>query len=152
VTKVLGVDYGAVRVGLAVSDPDRKFAFPLEVRQRRARDEDAAFFRDLIEREEIAAVVVGLPVHLDGRESKESEQARAYAVWLAEVTGLRVSHYDERFTSVQAESALWDAGLTHGKRKQRRDKVAAQMMLQAYLDAGCPPDAPPGALGGPAEE
>lgn len=150
-TKVLGVDYGAVRVGLAVSDPDRKFAFPLEVRQRRGRDEDASFFRALVEREEIGAVVVGLPVHLDGRESKESEQARAYAAWLAEVTGLAVSHYDERFTSVQAEGALWDAGLTHGKRKQRRDKVAAQMMLQAYLDAGCPADAPPGALGGPAE-
>jgi len=152
VTKVLGVDYGAVRVGLAVSDPERKFSFPLEVRQRRGRDEDAAFFRALVEREEIGSVVVGLPVHLDGRESRESAQARAYGAWLAQVTGLPVSHYDERFTSVQAEGALWDAGLTHAKRKQRRDKVAAQMMLQAYLDAGCPADAAPGALDGPPDE
>jgi putative Holliday junction resolvase len=148
---VLGVDYGAVRVGLAVSDPDRKFSFPLEVLQRRSREEDAAFFRALAEREEVGAVVVGLPVHLDGRESRESELARKYGAWLAEVMGLPVSYYDERFTSVQAEGALWDAGLTHGKRKQRRDKVAAQMMLQAYLDAGCPQDAAPGALEGPAE-
>jgi putative Holliday junction resolvase len=146
---VLGVDYGAVRVGLAVSDPDRKFAFPLEVRERRGRDEDAAYFRALVEREEIGSVVVGLPVHLDGRESQKSAEARAYAAWLAEVTGLAVSHYDERFTTAHAESALWDAGLTHGKRKRRRDKVAAQMMLQAYLDAGCPADAPPGALDDP---
>jgi putative Holliday junction resolvase len=138
---VLGVDYGAVRVGLAVSDPDRKFSFPLEVLERRNRDSDAAFFRALVEREEVGSVV--------GRESKESALARAYATWLAEVTGLPVSHYDERFTTAHAESALWDAGLTHGKRKQRRDKVAAQMMLQAYLDAGCPADAPPGALDAP---
>jgi putative Holliday junction resolvase len=146
---VLGVDYGAVRVGLAVSDPDRKFSFPLEVLQRRSREADAAFFRALVEREEVGAVVVGLPVHLDGRESKESALARNYATWIAEVTGLPVSHHDERFTTAHAEAALWDAGLTHGKRKQRRDKVAAQMMLQAYLDAGCPADAPPGALDAP---
>jgi putative Holliday junction resolvase len=146
---VLGVDYGAVRVGLAVSDPDRKFAFPLEVLQRRNRDADAAFFRALVEREEVGVIVVGLPVHLDGRESRESALARSYATWLAEVTGLPVSLYDERFTTSHAESALWDAGLTNGKRKQRRDKVAAQMMLQAYLDAGCPADAAPGALDAP---
>jgi putative Holliday junction resolvase len=142
----LGVDYGAVRVGLAVSDPDRKLAFPLEVRERRDRDADAAFFRALVEREEIGALVVGLPVHLDGRESRESGQARAYGAWLAEVTGLAVTFYDERFTTVQAESALWEAGLTHKRRRQRRDKVAAQMLLQAYLDAGCPAETPPGPL------
>jgi putative Holliday junction resolvase len=78
-------------------------------------------------------------------------EARAFGAWLAELTGLPISHYDERFTSVHAEAALWDAGLTHGKRKARRDKVAAQMMLQAYLDAGCPADAAPGALDAPAE-
>src|SRR5262249_12111877 len=117
----------------------------------RSRDEDGAFFRALVEREEVGSVVVGLPVHLDGRESRESEQARAYGAWLAEVTGLAVSYYDERFTAGQGEGALWDAGLTHARRKQRGDKVAAQMMLQAYLDAGCPADAAPGALDGPAD-
>ncbi len=151
-TRLLGVDFGAVRVGLAVSDPDRKFAFPLEVRERGGRDSDAAFFRALVEREEVGGLVVGLPVHLDGREGREAGQARAFGAWLAEVTGLPVSFYDERFTTVQAESALWEAGLTHKRRRQRRDKVAAQMLLQAYLDAGCPADAPPGALDEPAGE
>jgi putative Holliday junction resolvase len=151
-TRLLGVDYGAVRIGLAVSDPDRKFAFPLEVRERRDREVDASFFRALVQREEIGVLVVGLPVHLDGRESRESAQARAFGTWLAEVTGLPVVYYDERFTTVQAENALWEAGLTHKRRKQRRDKVAAQMLLQAYLDAGCPTETTPGALDDPHPE
>ncbi len=145
-TRLLGVDFGTVRVGLAVSDPDRKLAFPLEVHERRDREADAAFFRELVRREEVAGLVVGLPVHLDGREGEKALQARAFGGWLAEATGLPVVFYDERFTTVQAESALWEAGLTHKRRRQRRDKVAAQMLLQAYLDAGCPAEAAPGAL------
>jgi len=139
------VDFGTVRIGLAISDPDRKIAFPLEIRQRRSRD-DAAFFRDLVEREEIGGLVVGLPGHLDGREGTKAIEARQFAAWLANVTGLTVAFWDERFTTVEAESALWNAGLTHRRRKERRDKVAAQMLLQAYLDAGCPTDSGTGAL------
>lgn len=149
-TCLLAVDYGAARVGLAISDPDRKFAFPLEVRERQGDARDAAYFRDLAERERVGALVVGLPVHLDGREGQKAAEARRYGAWLAGVLGgLPVTYYDERFTTVQAESALWQAGLTHQRRKARRDKVAAQMLLQAYLDAGCPADAPPGPLEGP---
>jgi putative Holliday junction resolvase len=140
------VDYGTVRVGLAVSDPDRKIAFPLEVRQRQGAEADAAFFRALAEREEVGGLVVGLPVHNDGTEGQKALEARRYGAWLAEVTGLPVAFYDERFTTVQAEAALWQAGLTHKKRKERRDRVAAQMLLQAYLDAGCPPEEPPRGL------
>ena len=147
-SRLLGVDYGSVRVGLAVSDPGRKLAFPLEVRQRQG-EADAAFFRLLIDREEVAGLVVGLPVHLDGREGAKAVEARKFGRWLAEATGLPVVFYDERFTTVQAESALWEAGLTHRRRKDRRDKVAAQMLLQAYLDAGCPPEAAPRALDDP---
>ena len=151
-TRLLGIDFGSVRIGLAVSDPDHKFSFPLEIRSRQGTVNDAAFFRAVVEREEIGGLVVGLPIHLDGRESPKSAEARTFAAWLAETTGLGVSLYDERFTSVQAEHALWDAGLTHKKRKERRDAVAAQMMLQTYLDAGCPADAVPIALDDPGEE
>ena len=148
-TRLLGVDFGTVRVGLAVSDPDRKLAFPLEVRERRDREADATYFRELVRREEVAGLGVGLPVHLDGREGEKALQARAFGAWLAEATGLPVVFYDERFTTVQAEGALWEAGLTHRRRRQRRDKVAAQMLLQAYLDAGCPAEHAPGPLEGP---
>jgi putative pre-16S rRNA nuclease len=137
-TKLLGVDYGSVRVGLAVTDPERKFAFPLTTYERRTRDEDAAYFRALVEYEEIGGLVVGLPIHTDGREDRMAAAARAYGQWLAETTGLPLAFFDERFTTQYAESALWDAGLTHRQRKERRDAVAAQVLLQIYLEAGCP--------------
>ncbi len=147
-TRLLGVDYGQKRIGLAVSDPERKLAFPLEVRHRQNRQQDGDYFRSLVEREEIGGIVLGLPVHLDGRESAKSAEVRRFGAWLAELVALPIAFYDERFSTVMAESALWQAGLTHRRRKQRRDKVAAQMMLQAYLDAGCPLEATPGALDG----
>lgn len=137
-TRLLGVDFGQVRVGLAVSDPDRKLASPLVTYTRRDRDRDAAYFRELVREQVIGLLVVGLPVHLDGHEGQKAAEARAYGAWLTEVTGLPVVFHDERYTTVQAESALWDAGLSHKKRKARRDKVAAQILLQTYLDAGCP--------------
>jgi putative Holliday junction resolvase len=144
--RLLGVDYGSVRIGLAVSDPDRQFAFPLTTYERRGPEADAAYFRALVASEEIAGLVVGLPVHLDGREGQKALEARAFGRWLAEVTGLTLAFFDERFTTVQAESALWEAGLTHKKRKQRRDRVAAQILLQTYLDAGCPGESMTGPL------
>jgi putative Holliday junction resolvase len=146
-TRLLGVDHGSVRIGLALSDPERKLAFPLMTWRRRPRSEEATYFRDLVEREEVGQVVVGLPLHLDGREGVKAAEARALGRWLAEVTGLPVVFWDERFSTVQAESALWEAGLTHDQRRERRDQVAAQILLQAYLDAGCPA----GEGGGPLE-
>ena len=146
--RLLGVDYGTVRVGLAICDPDRKIAFPLTTYTRRSRDTDAAWFRNIVAQERVVGLVVGLPVHTSGQEGQKARESRAFGAWLAEVTGLSVVFYDERFTTVLAESALWEAGLTHKKRKARRDRVAAQMFLQAYLDAGCPAEEAPGAVGG----
>jgi len=144
--RLLGVDYGTVRVGLAVSDPDRIIASPLATYTRRDLEVDASYFRDLTQRESIIGLVVGLPVHLSGREGQKAAEARAFGKWLVDVTKLPLVYYDERFTTVQAESALWEAGLTHKRRKDRRDRVAAQMLLQVYLNAGCPPEEPPRAL------
>jgi len=135
---LLGIDYGTVRIGLAVCDLDRVIASPLEVRERQGADRDGAYFRQLVEREEIGGLVVGLPLHTTGREGTKAHEAREFGEWLKGVTGLPVVYADERFTTAFAESALWSAGLTHKKRKARRDAVAAQMMLQAFLDAGCP--------------
>jgi len=118
-----------------VSDPDRKIAFPLEIYARRDANADAEYFRRLVAEQEIAAIVVGLPLHSGGEEGQKAGEARGFGKWLARVTALPVMYFDERFTTVHAESALWQAGLTHKKRKQRRDKVAAQMMLQGYLEA-----------------
>lgn len=144
-TRLLGVDFGVKRVGLSLSDPDRKIAFPLTTLERRTLEQDAVFFRKVVADEGIGQLVVGLPVHLDGREGQKAAEARTFGQWLGEVTSLPIVYWDERFTTVEAEAALWSAGLTHKKRKQRRDRVAAQILLQAYLDAGCPehPEARP---------
>lgn len=143
---LLGVDYGTVRVGLAKSDPDRKIAFPLATYTRANRERDADYFRQLVETEEIGQIVVGLPVHLDGHEGRKAVEARAFGTWLGEVAGLAIVFWDERFTTVEAEAHLWSAGLTHKRRKARRDRVAAQILLQSYLDAGCPAESSPGPL------
>jgi len=144
--RLLGVDYGTVRIGLAVSDPDRIIASPLATYSRRDPRTDVQYFRELVQTETLVGLVVGLPVHLSGREGQKATEARAFGKWLAEATGLPLVFYDERFTTVQAESALWEAGLTHKRRKDRRDRVAAQMLLQAYLNVGCPPEETPRAL------
>jgi putative Holliday junction resolvase len=137
-TRILGIDYGTVRIGLAISDPDRKIAFPLCTYERRNPELDSTYFRKVAEDEEVGQLLVGLPIHLDGRESEKAKEAKAFGEWLIQITGLPVAFADERFSSVQAEEALWSAGLTHKRRKARRDQVAAQIVLQAFLDAGCP--------------
>jgi putative holliday junction resolvase len=147
-TRLLGVDSGTVRVGLAVSDPDRIVASPLVTYERQSAEKEAAYFRRLVEEEEVGGLVVGLPVHTDGREGQKAAEARAFGARLAAATGLPVVYWDERFTTVEAEGHLWAAGLTHKRRKERRDRVAAQLLLQAYLDAGCPPEEAPGPLEG----
>ena len=139
--RLLGVDFGRVRVGLAVSDPDRKLAFPLATWERQGGERDAEHVRGVVAAEGVVGLVVGLPLRADGSEGDAAAAARAFGAWLGAATGLPVAFWDERYTSVEAESTLWQAGLTHKKRKARRDRVAAQMLLQAYLDAGCPPDA-----------
>lgn len=136
--RLLGVDFGSVRVGLAVSDVDRHIASPLTTYTRRDRQRDAHYFENLADQEEVGELVVGLPVHLNGREGQKALEARAFGKWLGDVLKLPVVFWDERFTSVEAEGFLLAAGLTNKRRKERRDRVAAQILLQAYLDAGCP--------------
>lgn len=145
--KILAIDYGRARIGLAVSDPDRKFAFPLDVYRPTDPGRDGAYFQKLIVEERIGSLLVGLPVRNSGQEDAMAAEVRRFSTWLAKLTGLTVVHYDERYTSVLAESLLWEAGLTHARRKERRDKVAAQILLQTYLEAGCPPEAAAGPLG-----
>jgi len=83
-------------------------------------------------------LVVGLPLHSSGEESDKSREARAFARWLADLTKLPVVMWDERFTTSLAQDAMIGAKLNRQKRKERVDRVAAQMILQVFLDAGCP--------------
>jgi len=133
--RLAGIDFGTVRIGIAICDPGQKFASPLENYTRLTQARDADRFQRLVRDEGLVAFVVGLPVHLSGEESHKSMQAREFGAWLAQVTALPVEFYDERFTSVEAEQFLLAAQLTSKKRKARMDMVAAQIMLTGYLES-----------------
>jgi putative Holliday junction resolvase len=137
-TRILGIDYGTKRIGAALSDPGRSMAFPTEVYEPRGPIPDARHYRELVAENDVDLIVIGLPLHLSGREGDLANRVRAFGAWLAATTARPVVYFDERFTTVEAEQRLLDAGLTNKKRKALRDRMAAQIMLQGYLDAGCP--------------
>ena len=132
-----GIDYGTVRIGVAVSDPRRVIAFPLVNYTRKNEIRDAEFFRKLTIDEQITRFVVGLPLHLSGDLGEKAREALAFGHWLGELTGIPVDYYDERYTSVEAEDYLIEENVSRRKRKQKLDKVAAQILLTAYLESGC---------------
>jgi putative Holliday junction resolvase len=144
--RLAGVDYGTVRIGIAVTDSDRRLASPYENYTRHSQEADANYFRRLAADESIVGFVVGLPVHASGEESRKSIEARQFGAWLTDVTGLPVQYFDERFTSVEAERYLLDAQMTRKRRKKRLDMLAAQIMLAAYLESSEPGE--PGSLDG----
>jgi putative Holliday junction resolvase len=135
-SRIAGIDYGTVRIGIATADLNVGIAGPYETYTRRSERLDAEYFRQLAAEEGIARFVVGLPVHQSGDESQKSGEARTFGVWLKQVTGVPVEFFDERYTSSEAEQHLLDAGLTKKRRKEKLDQLAAQIMLSAYLEAG----------------
>ena len=135
--KIAGIDYGTVRIGIAVSDAGRVLASPLETYIRKSPEQDTKFFRKLVSEEQITRFVVGLPLHLSGDLSEKAKEVLEFGRYLTMITDIPVDYMDERYTSVEAERMLRAAGLTDKKRKERRDKLAAQILLSTYLEAGC---------------
>lgn len=133
--RVAGIDFGRARIGIAISDPERRLASPYENYARRGPEADARRFRALAAEERIVLFVVGLPVHLDDRESAISREAREFGRWLGEVTGLPVEFFDERFSTREAHELLKGAGMKHARRKRKLDMLAAQVVLSAYLES-----------------
>src|SRR4051794_6657186 len=123
--RVLGLDYGTKRVGAALSDASGRIATPLEVYRRQDDRIDARHYLQLVEREGVERLVVGLPVHSTGVEGRTAGLARRWGEWLAETTGLPLIFRDERFTSTEAENLLQDAGLKASQRKGKIDMIAA---------------------------
>lgn len=137
----MGVDFGDKRIGLALGEEDPKLASPWQSYTRRTPDADAEYFRAITRAECIRRIVVGLPVNMDGTEGEKARHARKFGAWLKSVTGLDVYFWDERCTTEEADALLANVRLPKKKKKARRDVLAAQIMLQGYLDAGCPKDA-----------
>lgn len=132
--RVLAIDFGLKRVGLAVCDPGGLLASPYGLIHRTTR---AKLFDDLLEileKEEVEHVVVGLPLDLEGRDTETTRQARNFAGSLAHRTDVPVELYDERFTSAEAEVQLREAGIRcPRKRKTKLDSQAATVLLESWL-------------------
>jgi putative Holliday junction resolvase len=151
--RVLGLDFGTRRVGAALSDPRRLIATPLEVHHRRDPAGDARHYQELVRAHEVDRIVIGLPLHTSGQLGTSVALARRFGERLAEATGVTVIFHDERYTTVEAEEALIAAGLKRHRRKGLRDMIAAQILLQNYLDSGCPEtESPAVGLADPPEE
>lgn len=133
--RLVGIDFGTVRIGVAITDPEQKFASPYENYQRTSPAAEEKFFQRLVKEERVCGFVVGLPVHLDGNSSRISEMALEFGRWLGGLTGLPVAWFDERFTTSAAEELIRDANLTSKKRKALKDKLAAQILLTAFLES-----------------
>lgn len=136
--RILSVDYGERRVGLALSDPTATIASPLPtLTRRKGKRPPVAPIARLVEEKEIAEIVVGLPLTLEGDDSDWTREVRDFAAALAERTSRPVALQDERMTSVRAERAVRSLGLSKQKReeKERVDAAAAVLILQAYLDS-----------------
>lgn len=144
--RLVGIDFGTVRIGVAITDPGRRMASPLENYTRRGIRQDERYFRELAEGERVAGFVVGLPVHTSGDESKKSLQAREFGTWLGRITSRPVTYFDERYTTAEAEQQLIAMNLSKKRRKARLDMLAAQIILSAYLESGGDDNKEPGAL------
>jgi putative Holliday junction resolvase len=135
--RILGVDLGARRIGLAVSDPTGLIASPLRVLDRSGDPAaDRRAIVDAARAEEAGTVVIGLPKQLSGRAGVAADAAMAeVAAIRALAPDLTVDVVDERLTTVIAQRSLIEAGMTRKRRKGTVDKVAAAVILQSYLDA-----------------
>jgi len=132
--RLLGIDFGTVRIGFAISTPEQTIASPFEIYTRRSERLDTAYLQSLVKENRIVGAVVGLPMHVGGEEGQSAYLAREYGQWFTSVTSRPVTFWDERYTSSVAADMLRDAGVARSKRKQRLDMLAAQILLQSYLD------------------
>lgn len=134
VGRLAGIDYGTVRIGVAVSDPSQVIASPHEVYQRRNEKLDQKYFVDLAKSEPLVGFVVGLPIHTSGDPSQKSKEAIQFGKWLSDACQLPVVWIDERFSTAQARELLNQSNLSGKKRKAQLDKIAAQVLLSCFLD------------------
>ena len=132
--RIIGLDPGERRIGIAIADPTGTIASPDHYIDTKTHEPVEAIAR-LCKELDVTTIVVGLPLALDGREGPSATAARAFGGSVAEATGIAVDYHDERFTSVTAEQALISGGVRRKKRKEKRDQIAAAVMLQGYLDS-----------------
>ena len=133
--RILGVDYGKVRVGLAVSDPLGMFAIPLRTETVASQKQAVQAVLGAATEIQAVKIVVGLPLNMDGSHGEMAEWAERFAALLSEQLDIPVVMWDERLSSQLVERTLIAADMSREKRKAVRDKLAAQSILQSYMDS-----------------
>lgn len=133
IMKIMGIDYGEARIGIALSDLLKMLASPYEVYYVKG-EVDYQYFLDIIQRESVDTLVVGLPYNMKGEEQEIAEKAKKFANTLAEKSGCKLVMVDERMSSVVAEEILRQKYRDWRDRKRELDKFSAMVILQDYLD------------------
>ena len=131
--RILCLDVGDVRIGVAVSDPERTIAVPVEVIRRVGWGPDCRRIRELCDQYGTDEVLSGLPLNMDGTEGFQARKVREFCAQV-EKRGLKVLFQDERLTTVSAEDALLEDGMSREERKKNVDKIAAALILRQWLD------------------
>lgn len=140
--RIMGVDLGSVRIGVALSDEGRVIARPLQTVRRTGDRTAVKALARIAADHAVSRILVGLPLLMSGEEPESARDARRLAGALRAATGIEVEMWDERLTTVQAERALLEGDVSRARRREVIDRVAAAVMLQSYLDslpAGAPP-------------
>lgn len=133
--RILGIDYGSKRIGLAITDPNRSIASPFRTVEISNLDKLIAELTRIIEEESVKEIVIGLPIGLKGGYTTQKEKTEQFAEIIQDKIGLPVSYFDERLTSVQAKRLLQSEGKKPSREKGLVDETAAAIMLQAFLDS-----------------
>ncbi|MBR57150.1 MAG: Holliday junction resolvase RuvX [Myxococcales bacterium] len=133
--RVLGIDHGTKRIGLALSDPFGVIASPFGFFDTHPRTRLKKRLEKLFLEQDVRVVVVGEPLMMDGSVGVQAEKVDDFVVWLESWCTVRIERVDERLTSVMAEKALIEGGVRRAERKQKRDAIAAAILLQSWLDA-----------------
>ena len=134
VERIIGLDVGEVRIGVAVSDPLGSMALPRDVIKRGGTEPTMAAVKELIDDTGASRIVVGLPLNQHGEPGPQAEKVRRFAGELEQRFGLPVDTQDERFSTAEAERTLIGADVSRKNRRKVVDKMAAQHILQTYLD------------------
>jgi putative Holliday junction resolvase len=133
--RVLGIDFGSKRVGLAISDETGFLASPIGYVPGEAIAKVCASILEVVRERSVTEIVVGVPLKLDGKQSEQTQRTLQFIAALKEATTVPVKKWDERLTSVQANRILIEGNVRRKDRKEKVDQLAAQIMLQSYLDA-----------------
>jgi putative Holliday junction resolvase len=132
--KIIALDIGTVRIGIATSDIMEIIASAYEVYRRKNLDVDVKYIAELVSKLDAGEIVIGLPLKLDGTEGQSVEMAKSFGEKLSELTSVPIVYQDERLSTVSAQRILIESGMRREKRKDKVDSIAATFILQTYLD------------------